>query len=556
MERSNWIQTLEQWRLSRRWLLSRTGRAAVLLGAGAAAPTSSSASAAALQDQTSGTLTLASNWPIVDMDPHSLYEGGSALVMTGVFEGLIKLRPGTASEFVPSLAESWESNEDQSVWTFHLRDGVTFQDGTPVDADAVRASFDRLFALALAPSSVLGRFIQSVDQIAAPDPKTVVFDLGRPQMLFESAMATPFGTAIVNAALAKTHEVDGDWGHGWAQTNCTGMGTGPYQAESSDTGDATELTRYASYWGGWDGDHFETIVLRVVEDPETRVELIESGDADIVVNAPLTSLADLASSSDITVEHHTSLMVQYLAMTVAGPLTTPNARLALNWAFPYDDVLSGVLFGYAMPAKGPVNEKCRGFSPTATTYVTDLGKARQLLDEAGVEQGTKLSIAIAGGNTENQAIAELFQANLQKIGLDLDIQNLDMGAYVQMAFGDMPAEERVSFFPASWGPDYDDAYNHLWPQVSCDAWQAGNAGQYCNDRVEELLKVARDASDTASYDEALAEIQQILSSDDPAAIYFAQPEFVVVLRSDVDGYVMDQVISALFDWYALSRRRD
>ena len=154
------------------------------------------------------------------------------------------------------------------------------------------------------------------------------------------------------------------------------------------------------------------------------------------------------------------------------------------------------MLGFAKPATRSGQRNCRGFSLNATTYSTDLTEARQLLDAAGVDAGTKLSVAIANGNAENQAIAELFQANLQEIGIDLEIQNLDIAAYVQMAFGDLPAEERVSFFPASWGPDYDDAYNHLWPQVSCDAWQSGNAGHYCNQQVEELLSAARDAAMT------------------------------------------------------------
>lgn len=512
-----------------------------------------SAGPSSLQTDTSATLTIASNWPVIDMDPHSIYEGGSAQAMTGVFEGLIKLRPGTASEFEPSLADRWEANDDRSVWTFHLRPNLRFQDGTPVDANAVHASFERLFALALAPASVLGRFIQSVDQISVVDSQTIAFDLGRPQRLFESAMATPFGTAIVNAALAKSHEVDGDWGHAWAQTDNTGLGTGPYQAKRSNSDDSTELTRFADYWGGWEGTHFDRIVLRVVGDPETRRELIERGDADIIINVPLTSIADLEQNDELQVVRQTNLMVQYLAMTVAGPLADPAVRRALCWAFPYEEVLSGVLLGYAKPARGPVNENCRGFSPDAVTYATDLTKARQLLDAAGVPSGTKLSVAIANGSAENQSIAELFQANLGQIGIHLEIQNLDIAAYVQMAFGDLPADERVSFFPASWGPDYDDAWNHLWPQVSCDAWQSGNAGHYCNQQVEEQLSVAKDAADEASYDQALADVQRILSDDDPAAIYFAQPEWITVLRADIGGYVMNEVVSSLFDYYALHR---
>ncbi len=543
-------------RINRRSMLARAGTIAAAMASGLTVPFTVQAGSSRLQNDTNATLTVASNWPVIEMDPHSIYEGGSALAMTGVFEGLIKLRPGTTSEFEPSLAESWEANDDRSVWTFRLRPDVRFHDGTPVDAEAVRASFERLFALALAPSSVLGRFIQSVDQISAPDPQTVVFDLGRPQMLFEAALAAPFGTAIVNAALAKTHEVDGDWGHAWAQHESTGLGTGPYQAQRSEAGDTTELHRFDEYWGGWGEHQFDRIDLRVVEDPETRRELIENGDVDIIINVSATAIAELEENADLAVVRATNLNVQYLAMTVAGSLVDPRARQALCWAFPYEDVLSGVLLGYAEPARGPVNENCRGFSPSAKTYTTDLDTARRLLEEAGVDPGTTFSVAVAAGNAENQAIAELFQANLQMIDMDLDIQNLDIAAYVEMAFGDLPADERVSFFPANWGPDYDDAYNHLWPQVSCDAWQSGNAGHYCNGRVEELLSAARDAADETSYDEALAEIQQILSDDDPAAIYFAQPEWTTVLRANVGGYVMNRVTSSLFDYHALHRIQD
>jgi peptide/nickel transport system substrate-binding protein len=539
-------------RTNRRAVLAQSGKSVAVAGLTLALGRNPTvARAAAGLDEASPTLTVVSNWPVIDFDPHSLYEGGSAQAMTGVFEGLIKLRPGSTSEFEPSLAESWESNDDQSAWTFHLRPNVQFHDGTPLDANAAHASFERLFALALPPSTVLGRFIQSIDQIQVVDSQTLRFDLGRPQMLFETAMATPFGTAIVNAALAKSHEVDGDWGHTWAQTDSTGMGTGPYQATRSESDDSVELTRFDAYWGGWTGSHFDQVTLRTVTDPATRRELIERGDAGLVFNLPLTAVEDLEQNPDVSVVRATTLGVQYFAMTVAGPLADPTARRALCWAFPYDEVLSGVLLDFAKPARGPVNENCRGFAATATTYQTDLDMARQLLDEAGVEPNAKLSVAVANGNPENQAIAELFQANLKKIDVDLEIQNLDIAAYVQMAFGDLPAEERVSFFPSSWGPDYDDAYNHLWPLLSCDGWHSGNAGQFCDDHVEELLSTARDADDNATYDAALAEIQQIVTGENPAGIYFAQPEWITVLRPNVGGFVMSEVSGSLLDYYAL-----
>src|SRR5918998_5401776 len=110
-----------------------------------------------------------------------------------MYEGLIGLKGSATDEYEGLIAESWESNEDQSVWTFHLREGVTFQDGSPCDAEAVVASYGRLLAMQKGAWNVVGRFVADPAQVTAPDPRTVVFDLGRPQPLFEAAMAATYG---------------------------------------------------------------------------------------------------------------------------------------------------------------------------------------------------------------------------------------------------------------------------------------------------------------------------------------------------------------------------
>ena len=132
-------------------------------------------------------------------------------------------------------------------------------------------------------------------------------------------------------------------------------------------------------------------------------------------------------------------------------------------------------------------------------------------------------------------------------------QPVDFATYVGMLSGDLPAEERPNLLPLFWSPDYNDAWNHLWPQVSCEAWQAGNGGHYCNERVEALLEQTRTTADEALYRSALGEIQQIVTRDDPAAIYFAQPEWLTVLRRDIGGFLPDLVVGDLVDFYALRR---
>ena len=146
------------------------------------------------------TLVLATNRAPSDLDPHSAYDPGSQIALGGLFEGLIQVQTGTADTIDPVLAESWTANADKSIWTFFLRPDVTFQDGTPLDAEAARASFERLLTLGLAPSTVLGRFIDDPARITAPDSRTLVFDLGRPQPMFEAAIAAPVGGTVVNAS--------------------------------------------------------------------------------------------------------------------------------------------------------------------------------------------------------------------------------------------------------------------------------------------------------------------------------------------------------------------
>jgi ABC-type transport system substrate-binding protein len=499
------------------------------------------------------TLTLVTNRTPSDLDPHSAYDAGSGVLLQGPFEGLIRLKPGNADEYLPVLAESWTANADQSVWTFQLREGVVFHDGTPFDAEAARASFERIFGLGLAPSTVLSRFIDDPGQVSAPASHTLVFGLGRPSPRFETALSSAYGTAIVNVGALGAHEVDGDWGHAWAQANSEGVGTGPYRVVEFDFENGAVLEPFAEYWGGWRDGQFAQVRIRIVVEPETRRALLENGEADIATTMPLGSIRELEQHPDLLIDRRYTLAVTYLAMTVAGPLASPAARQACCWAFPYDEVIEGVYEDFAKRAAGPVAELTRGFDPATFRYETDLERARELLREANVPEGTVLTTLFPAGNQESVTIMELFQANLAQIGITLDIQLVDFATYVGIAFGDMPAEERPSFFPAFWQPDYNDAWNQLWPQISCAAWQNGNVGHYCDERVESLLDMARDAEDPAVYQEAVGEVQQIVTRDDPAAIYLAQAQWLTVLRRDVGGFEPDLVAAGLFDFYALHR---
>lgn len=505
--------------------------------------------------QVGATLTIALDGTPADLDPHSADDYRSALANRGPYENLITLKDDQVDQVEPVLAESWDVSADQSVFTFHLRAGVTFQDGSLCDAEAVRANFERLVTLGLAPSFELGRFIQSPDQVKVVDAKTVRFDLGKPQPFFVPALTSNYGAQIVNAKAAKAQEANRDWGHVWAQTNAVGMGTGPYKIVEFEPDQQLVMEKYDGYWRGWEGDHFDRVVIRVVPESSTRRQLIEQGAVDVVDNMIPEALQAFEQNPDLQVKRNYSTEVDYVIMSVAGPLAKPEARQAMCWAFPYDDVVNGVYRGYGKRAKGPVAELCYGFSPDTFAYTTDLAKAKDLFTQAGVAAGTTITLVQEAGEENVKSTVQLFQNNLSQIGINLNVQTVTHAAFVDYIFRNASAAEQPNLMPWFWWPIYNDAWDHLQLQVLCGAaGSAGaNAGHYCNPRVDQLLNQVRDTADPKRYLAALAEVQQILSRDDPPAIYYLQRQWTTVMRKNIAGFVFNPINIGTYDFYRLHR---
>ena len=501
------------------------------------------------------TLTIALNGSPSDLDPHSAYDYRSAFPLRGPYEQLVALKGSSTTEMEGKIAESWSANADKSVWTFKIRPGVVFQDGTPCDAEAVRASFERFVTMGLGPAAAMARFIQDAKQITAPDPNTLVMDCGRPQPLLIDYLTSQYGPLVINTKAVLAQDQGGDQGHTWAMTNAKGLGTGPYEIVEFLPEERVVLKRHEAFWGGWEGSHFQQVVIRVVPEDGTRRQLVESGEVDVVDNLTPEALAALEQNPDIHVDRSFSAEVDYMMMTVHGPLETPEARQALCWSFPYDDVVQGVYKGYAKPAKGGVAELLNGFNPKTPTYTTDLDKAKALLAKAGVAEGTTIGLTQESGDENVKSAVQLWQANLAKIGVTLDVTTVDLTTFTSIVFGDAPVEERPLVMPWFWWPDFNDALNHLWAQISCDAWgsKGTNGGFYCNKEVEQLMTDAFATADPATYRDKLDRVQTIISAEDPPAVYYMQRQWTTILRHDVQGFVFNPINIGTLDFWRLSR---
>jgi peptide/nickel transport system substrate-binding protein len=491
-----------------------------------------------------------------DLDPQSQYDYRSTVVIRNIYEGLVGLKGSATDEFEGLVAESWEPNEDQSVWTFKLRPGLTFHDGSPCDSAAVKASYERLLAMGRGAVNVVKRFVPDPKQIETPDPETIVFNLGVPQPLFLSAMAATYGPQIINAKAVLEHEEEGDFGNAWLQLNAEGTGTGARKLVSFEPGQEAILERNPDYWRGWEGNHFERIIIRVVQEGATMRQLVEAGDVDIMdrYSVDFEWIDELQKNPALNVNLGDSTEVNFLIMTEGGPLASPEARQAMCYAYPYKEVIDGLFLGQARRANSPVAPEVLGYPEDAFFFETDLAKAKELLTAAGVPEGTELVAATT--TNSDQRYLELFQPNLAEIGITLTIEELDQATYVGMIYGDAPVEERPNFMGQSWWPDYNDAWNGVYPLVSCDSWgsKGSNSGFYCNDEVQKYLEDAKDASTLESYQEILGKMLTIISKDDPPAIYYAQPKWTTVLQANIEGFFFNPINIGTYDFWKLSRK--
>jgi peptide/nickel transport system substrate-binding protein len=506
------------------------------------------------QEGSSGTLQVLLTAGTEDIDPHYSYSTLSSTVALMVYEMLLILKGDSADEFEPMLAESWEASEDQSTYTFKLFPDVMFQDGTPANAQAVKDSYTRWIELEGSPVNVITRFCDSPDKMEVVDDTTLRFNLGSPQPLFLAAMASAYGPSVISpTAIAENATKEDPYAHEWAKASA--VGSGPYTLESNSLNEGLVLKKFDGYHRGWEGNHFDQIIFRVVPEDGTRRQLLERGEADAAAfNLTFEAVEAMRSNPDLQVVEYPTTAVSWVIMN-APRLLTKEVRQGLSYAFPYDDVINEVFKGL-MKRSGPIADSVRGYDPDVFLYQTDLDKAKELILAGGFKEGDVFEYMVDSTLESEQVIAQLFQANLQQMGFDLELVSVEYATLEATVFGDAPPEERPHMI-AGWGwwPDYNDPWNQLWPNFTEANVGGGgsNAGGWVNERFEEIMAEAEHFENEEQLDELMKEAQNILTEQDPPVIYYGQVVRYTVLGADIQGFVPNPLYLDSFNIYGMSR---
>ena len=426
-------------------------------------------------------------------DPDIYYANNGTAIMINAYEGLVQYKNQTDQvEIAPRLASTWEVSGDKTTYTFHLRKGVTFHDGTPFTSAAVDVAFKRRIAV----KGGAAYMVEGVQGVDTPDELTAVVHLKEPNAAFLSYLASPFGPKMESPTGLRKNA-----GKDQAQTylGTHDLGTGPYTLTTAKTGQEYVLTQYDKYWGP--ASPFKRIDLPVYTD-ESALELaFDKGTVDTIVAAlPSSSLDKYAKAKGVS---------NYFLPTLQGALVTVNsshdffstaeARVAFLKSIDQEKLVGQVLgkrseVATTMYAKGMI---AGGADKQAITH--DPAALKSLVSGlSAAKKATKLVIGYANGNVNAQQMTNLVVADLQAAGLKASAQGYDTST----VFGwiNDPPKGPDAFIDGNNGPDGGDPF--MWGHVFWDASGGINYFGCQSEKVNKILDDSVRTGDTDGYVEA------------------------------------------------------
>jgi peptide/nickel transport system substrate-binding protein len=478
---------------------------------------------------------------------------GTALIVTRqIQESLLGFEPGTL-KVVPELATEWTPNADATEWTFKLREGVKFHDGTPFNADAVVFNFKRLFEpdfefgfraegkkYNIVPDifgGYAGEAESAYKSIEAVDENTVKFTLTRSVPLLPNYFAASyFGISSPEAVKAGKEK--------YGSPEFGGSGTGPFKFDRWDAGQSLTLLRNEDYWG--EKAKMPGVVVRFISEAPQRLAELEAGAIDFTINLSADSRNKIASSSDLQVVDLEPFNIAYLALNMNDkPFDDVRVRQAVAYAINKQEILDTAYSGVGTVADDFLPDGLAEFRPSdLDPYAYDPEKAKALLTEAGYPDGFSTMVMTDGQELDLElwympvsrpyypdakSVAELYAAQLEDVGIKVQLKTEDWGVYLD----NWDAGAKHGMIMLGWTGDYGDPNNFLYTHFG-----PGNVKEagYSN---EEVWKLLGDAGAATSPAESIALFQKagkLINADLPRIpIVHAPP--VLAAKKSLTGWV-------------------
>lgn len=374
----------------------------------------------------SSPIFIASGWGPPDLGSFQDLRMGYHLYDTLTAFDLKAVAEGKPIVPVASLAKSWKVDDAGKVYTFEIREGVKFTTGRDLNAQAIKAAFERSQRVA-EKNKLTGRYpvLTKMKTIEAPDAKTLRITLDAPFAPFLATLAAP-NYGIVDVEETKKNEKDGDDGQAWLKAKSAG--SGPYILEEYIPEQRVVFKKNDNYWGGWDGvkPTVDRIIQLHIPEAATRQLQVGRGEADIVHGLDGAQFKTLEANADVKkAQSRIATTVNFIADLRTEPLNNPKVRQALRYAIDYEGLKNVVAGGYGEVLQTNILPGMVGYeAATGNFYKYDTAKAKQLLTEAGFPNGFEINLVSrdgAAGTILYSKVAQYWQQNLAEVGVKAKI---------------------------------------------------------------------------------------------------------------------------------------
>jgi peptide/nickel transport system substrate-binding protein len=463
------------------------------------------------------------------LDPHAVTATNDFRILVNMYDGLVRFADGTL-QVEPALAESWEISEDGLTYTFSLRSGVTFHDGAPFDAEAVKFNFERMLdeehPFHNTGPFPLAFFFSAIETVEAVDETTVRFTLNEPFAPFLSNLAYPTGLMVSPAAVEQ---------HG-ADFGRNPSGTGAYRFAEWQSNQRVVITRNEDYWDGAPAP--EAVVFRPIVDANTRVAEMLSGGLDIMVEVPPDAIAQFREAPDFEVYEQAGPHVWFLILNMReGPFADQRIRQAANYAVNKESLVTDVLQGTAEVSAGPIPPAFGwAYNEEVEPYPYDPDRARELLEEAGYD-GEEITFYVTEGGSgmlDPVAMGTAIQADLAAVGMNVSIETYEWNTFLNEVNPGL--EGKADMAQMAWMTNDPDTLPFLTLRTEAFPENGGfNSGYYSNEEVDAILSQARVSVETEERAALYQQVQEMVHEDAPW-LFVANWVQGAVTTANVEGF--------------------
>lgn len=467
-------------------------------------------------------ITIGVSANFISMDPHDSNDTLGYSAQKAIMEGLVGFDKDM--NVIPKLAEEWEASEDAMEFTFKLREGVEFHDGSIFNAEAVKINIDRLAD----PNNNLKRhsMVSMVDEVIVVDEYEVKVILKEPFGAMINNFAHP---SVMMHSPKSLEEKEKDVG-------LHPIGTGPFKFKEWEPGDHLTFVKNDNYWReGY--PKVDSITFKPVPENGARIAMLQTGEADFIYPVPTEQAEQIDGDNGIEVVIGESIVTQYASInTLKEPFNDIKVRQALNYAVDKEAFVNVVLDGHGSPLDSIVAPKVQYYVPQ-DPYGYDIDKAKQLLEEAGYGNGFKANVWSANSSTTIKA-TEFLQQQLAQVGIELEVVPMESGTLSDSLWDvEDPEDAQVELYYGGWSSSTGDADWGLRPLIGGKENfppYSYNVAFYDNEEVNGYIQQALSTANSDRRSEAYEKAQEIIWEEAPW-IFLALSPTMSGKQENLDG---------------------